>query len=186
MKSQEKARMRAFMKPLRQELHRRFPEAPLALKNHLWPLLQDQDLIGAYYPMGSELSLLPLIESLFQEGKTVALPCLSHRGDHALCFRLWNKTNPLEKAPRGFWQPSSSTPLGEPMVVLVPTLAFDLSKHRLGYGQGHYDRWIKTHRNMTSLRAIGIAYEGQRVTSVPCEDHDMPLDYMVTEHRVYG
>jgi 5-formyltetrahydrofolate cyclo-ligase len=63
-------------------------------------------------------------------------------------------------------------------VLLVPLLAFDASGYRLGYGGGFYDRTLA----LLQVPAIGIAYAGQEVPSLPHEPHDRTLDMVLTEH----
>ena len=60
-------------------------------------------------------------------------------------------------------------------------LAFDSDGHRLGYGGGYYDRTLA---GLPNARAIGVAYAGQEVLSLPREPHDHPLDMIVTENGV--
>ena len=62
-------------------------------------------------------------------------------------------------------------------MLLVPLLAFDTSGHRLGYGGGFYDRTLEK----LDIPAIGIAYAGQEVASLPAEVHDRRLDMILTE-----
>ncbi|HSZ74505.1 MAG TPA: 5-formyltetrahydrofolate cyclo-ligase, partial [Rhizomicrobium sp.] len=62
-------------------------------------------------------------------------------------------------------------------VVFVPLLAFDARGHRLGYGGGYYDRTLSALKPI----AIGIAYAGQEVAELPRQDHDHPLDAILTE-----
>ena len=50
-----------------------------------------------------------------------------------------------------------------PDVLLVPLLAFDATGHRLGYGGGFYDRTLA----VLNVPAIGIAYAGQEISSIP-------------------
>jgi 5-formyltetrahydrofolate cyclo-ligase len=64
-----------------------------------------------------------------------------------------------------------------PQLLLVPLLAFDAQGHRLGHGGGFYDRTIAAF----GVRAIGIAYAGQEVETLPHEPHDMKLDAVLTE-----
>lgn len=60
-------------------------------------------------------------------------------------------------------------------IILVPGLAFDeTSKHRLGYGQGYYDRFLKKTASY-QIRTIGISFLEQKSLSLPVETHDFPL-----------
>ena len=67
-------------------------------------------------------------------------------------------------------------------MILVPVVAFDSLCHRIGYGGGWYDRWLFSQARVLK---IGLAYETQKVQSVPAEAHDVPLDMIVTEKAVY-
>ena len=65
--------------------------------------------------------------------------------------------------------------------LLVPMLAFDGDGYRIGWGGGFYDRTIATLKLQQPTLAIGVAYSGQRVDTVPRGDQDQPLDWVVTE-----
>ena len=66
--------------------------------------------------------------------------------------------------------------------MLVPLIAFDTTKNRLGYGKGFYDRFLnrflKQKKNITT---IGIAFSFQRYKKLPKSKHDVKLDYILTE-----
>jgi 5-formyltetrahydrofolate cyclo-ligase len=66
-------------------------------------------------------------------------------------------------------------------VMIVPVVAFDRHLRRLGHGGGNFDRLLAHHTGTK----IGVAFEGQRMTVVPVEPHDVPLDLVVTEERAY-
>ncbi len=79
-------------------------------------------------------------------------------------------------------QPDPAALLATPGVVLVPLLGFDRRGHRLGYGQGYYDRTLRALRAAGSIKlAIGIAFALQEVEEVPAGPADEPLDAIVTE-----
>ncbi len=66
-------------------------------------------------------------------------------------------------------------------LVLVPGIAFDREGYRLGYGFGFYDKFLnKTPKAVK----IGLAFDFQIVDKVPREEHDVPVDFIVTEERV--
>ena len=66
-------------------------------------------------------------------------------------------------------------------VVFVPGVAFDRLGHRLGYGKGYYDRWL---RGASALEKIGLAFSFQVLERLPAEAHDVRLDLLVTEQDV--
>ena len=70
-------------------------------------------------------------------------------------------------------------------MVIVPMLGFDRHGHRLGYGKGYYDRFLAQLR--PDCPKIGICPElGRLQESIPSEPHDVPLDHIITEEKVYS
>jgi 5-formyltetrahydrofolate cyclo-ligase len=63
--------------------------------------------------------------------------------------------------------------------LLVPGLAFDENGNRLGRGMGFFDRLL---RDAHGLK-IALAYDFQILSEVPAADHDVRLDFIVTETR---
>lgn len=66
-------------------------------------------------------------------------------------------------------------------LVVVPGVAFDESGGRLGHGAGFYDRLLARVSPKTVL--VGVAYERQVITAVPTSDHDIAMNWIVTEGR---
>ncbi len=66
--------------------------------------------------------------------------------------------------------------------VCVPGLLFDQKGGRLGRGKGYYDRALE---GISALK-IGVAYAAQMsAAEVPCEDHDIRMDVVVTENSIF-
>jgi len=62
-------------------------------------------------------------------------------------------------------------------------LAFDDRGYRLGYGGGYYDRTLRSlRRGVQKCVAVGFAYAGQEVETVPINDTDERLDWVVHEN----
>lgn len=68
-------------------------------------------------------------------------------------------------------------PVDEIELIIVPGVAFDTKGRRLGRGKGFYDRLLA---NAKALK-IGVGYEFQLVDELPAEDHDVPVDMVITE-----
>ena len=71
-------------------------------------------------------------------------------------------------------------------MMIVPMLMFDRKFFRLGYGGGYYDKSIiklKKHfqKEKKFFITIGLSYSEQETDKIPYENHDMNLDYIVTE-----
>jgi 5-formyltetrahydrofolate cyclo-ligase len=67
--------------------------------------------------------------------------------------------------------------------VFLPLLAFDVNGHRVGYGKGYYDRFLKKCKE--DVVKIGFSYfEAEPVIS-DSNELDVKLDYCVTPERIY-
>ena len=78
-------------------------------------------------------------------------------------------------------------PVGPPAagpveVVVVPALALDRDGARLGYGGGHFDRFLAG--SGAGAVRIGAVFACQLVREIPTMPHDVPLDVIVTEGEV--
>ncbi|MBY0291849.1 MAG: 5-formyltetrahydrofolate cyclo-ligase [Alphaproteobacteria bacterium] len=179
MVASQKKTMRLMMKEQRRMLFKQHPRAGEVLSDLFFDSFDfpKQTLFGAYWPIGSELDIRPLLYELMEKGFRCALPCLTQEG---LLFHLWTLSTPLQKGPFHVLEPSSTVPTAIPNVLLVPLLAFDRQGHRLGYGQGHFDRFLHQHKVIT----IGIGFKGQEVDRVPHQAHDFSLDYILTEEEI--
>lgn len=142
--------------------------------------LQPGLVVSGYHPIGSEANLLPLLLKLRDSGIEVALPVVIER-QSPLTFRRWTEDTDLQKGPFGILEPGADTDDVQPNLILAPLLAFDAAGNRLGYGGGFYDLSIRAIRKCQPVDAIGAAYSGQRVSSVPHDDNDMVLDGILTE-----
>ena len=169
--------LRQEMKAIRAQKASRLPNAGVQAKDIFLKHFSSFSNYALYYPMGDELSTLPLIEALQKLGKTICLPGLS--GDEMI-FRRWNGET-LQKSRYQFLEPPSYSEIIVPEVVIVPLLAFDRQGHRLGYGKGHYDRMLSKLRPNHEVISVGYAFSFQEVESVFSETHDECLDYIVTE-----
>lgn len=139
--------------------------------------------VSAFWPMGSEVDLRPVMAQLHERGYAVGLPVVVAVGC-PLVFRSWEPGMDLIPAGFGTQVPPPESPEVEPDVLLAPLLAFDRAGYRLGYGGGFYDRTLARLRETGARTAIGIAYSAQEVRAVPREATDARLDMIVTEAEV--
>lgn len=135
---------------------------------------------GGYAPIRSEADPRPILALLSDKGWQCALPTVSRESAH-LVFRAWRPADTMTTGGYGIPEPQTDQPECVPDVLLVPMLAFDEFGHRLGYGAGHYDRTLARLRGEGDILAIGLAYAGSQVDSLPAADHDEPMDLIVTE-----
>jgi 5-formyltetrahydrofolate cyclo-ligase len=136
--------------------------------------------VAGYYPIKGELDTFPLLEVLHDKGTICALPIIE-KDTHLLKFRKWHPDMRLTLDKFGIGEPPSSSPEIFPDVLLVPLLAFDSEKHRLGYGGGYYDATIAHLRAVNPrFQAFGCAYRWQKVSKLPRIPSDVALDKIFT------
>jgi 5-formyltetrahydrofolate cyclo-ligase len=66
---------------------------------------------------------------------------------------------------------------------VVPGLAFDPERLRLGRGGGYYDRLLALARHGEAA-LVGVALERWLADALPREPHDVAMTIVVTEARV--
>lgn len=154
-------------------------EAALAVAEHAPALaLRAGAMVSGFWPIRDEIDPRPLMSALREAGHGLCLPVVAK--PHLL-FRELLRGAELVAAGFGTVAPGPEAAEVVPDVLLVPLAAFDRTGHRIGYGQGHYDRTIAAIGPERDLRLIGVAYSVQEVGAVPFESHDRPLDTIVTE-----
>jgi 5-formyltetrahydrofolate cyclo-ligase len=161
--------------------------APLMLAAHPWRVAATptQNIVSGFYPYQTEIDVRPLLGKLAGEGWTTCLPIVVAQHE-PLIFRRWMPGQPTTPGMWDIPQPTDESPLVEPDVLLVPMMAFDRKGYRLGYGGGFYDRTLQKLRAKKRIVAIGVAYAGQQVDSVPHDRHDQVLDFIMTEREVFA
>jgi 5-formyltetrahydrofolate cyclo-ligase len=141
-------------------------------------------VVAGYSPIRSEIDPIPLMRKLADEGARLALPAITARGQ-SLKFRAWHPGDRLLPGPLGILEPSPAAAEITPDIVLVPLAAFDRVGHRIGYGAGHYDRTLAHLHKSKGFAAIGLAFIAQQVKTVPALQHDVALDYVLTETKAF-
>jgi 5-formyltetrahydrofolate cyclo-ligase len=141
-------------------------------------------VVSGYSPIRNEIDPTPLMQKLAAQGARLALPAVTARGQ-SLIFRAWSVGDRLMLGSLGIPEPSPAAAELVPDIMLVPLAAFDAAGHRIGYGAGHYDFTFAHLRKAKAVMGIGIAFAAQQIDTVPALSHDVPLDYVLTEKRVF-
>lgn len=147
--------------------------------------LPPRAVIGGYWPINDEIDVRPLMNTLVDRGHGVAMPVVLNR-QKPMRFRQWYPGMVMQPGRFGIPTPPDTFPEVKPDVVLVPLLAFDRQGYRLGRGSGFYDHTLELLRATGKIVAIGIAFSGQEVPSVPRDAFDQRLDWIVTEHYAFA
>jgi metallophosphoesterase (TIGR00282 family) len=98
-------------------------------------------------------------------------------------FYSWSRNDPLKINKFGIPEPISSK-IFYPDILLVPLVAYDSSLNRLGYGGGYYDRYIEKIEKIKKVTKIGLAFSFQKISSIPINQYDKKLDFIVTEKEI--
>ncbi len=134
-------------------------------------------VIGGYYPYNYEIGSKEIFRKLEKFNYHLTLPKISK--DYQMNFFQWSTKDPLEINKYGIPEPVSNI-IKLPNILLVPLVAFDKNRNRIGYGGGFYDRYIKKLKKKKKILTIGLAYSFQRVKKIPVNKHDIKLDFIVT------
>ena len=136
--------------------------------------------IALYYPSNYEINILNIINDLKHPKITLLLPKVQE--GNLLKFYEWNIRDVLIVNKFGIPEPLKNKKSFLPDIVLVPLLAFDNQKNRLGYGKGFYDRYLN---NLTILNkkieTLGIAFSFQKYKRIPSSKFDFQLKNIFTE-----
>ncbi len=180
--AEEKAALRKAARGRRAAAAREAPDAAVGFLQQLerGPRIPPEAKVSAFWPMGSEIDVVPAMQALHEGGHLVALPVMLGPAQ-PLIFRLWTPGLDLVSADFGTSEPPADAKEVEPQFLIVPLLAFDRQGFRLGYGGGFYDRTLAKLRAKGQVLAIGAAYAAQEVEAVPREATDLALDWIVTE-----
>lgn len=137
--------------------------------------------ILSFAGFGRELSTRLLNETILASGKQLCLPLITGVGD--MEPRLVESLESLVPGAYGILSPSPAAPqvkLSQIDLVILPGLAFDQKRQRLGRGGGYYDRFLQKYDGPT----IAPTRELQMVEEVPCEPWDAKPDVIITESRI--
>ncbi len=142
------------------------------------PQLKEAKYILLYYPHKNEVNTISIISELLKQDKIVLLPKVQK--DTILPIQI-KSLNDLKKGYAGIKEPKGETVSPEKIdIIVVPGVAFDKQGYRLGYGKGFYDRFLS---NINPLK-VGLAYDFQILENLPKEQHDVPLDIIITPSKI--
>jgi 5-formyltetrahydrofolate cyclo-ligase len=134
-----------------------------------------------FYSFGSEVGTAGMAERVLAEGKSLVLPFLEKGRMEAAEVRPSEPLRPTGYGPREPLRRVAVDP-GSVDLVVAPGLAFDRGGHRLGYGGGHYDRYLG--RLGRGAVRIGVGFSAQLVDRVPAGPGDERVDLVVTDAEI--
>lgn len=186
-----KAELRTLVAERRRQAVQALPRAGEDLRDRFLAAIpaDGHENVSAFWPLADELDTRPLIAALAARGHRIGLPVVIKKGQ-PLLFRHWTPETVLMQGSFRVMTPPPEAPEVVPSLLIVPLLAFDRAGYRLGYGGGFYDRTLHKLRTAEGaagkILAVGVALSAQEVPSVPCDDTDQPLDWIVTEREAFA
>ena len=154
-------------------------EKSLAITRKLLELKEYKDASSVlfYVSKAEEVDTHDVIKEALASGKKVYLPKI--KGDFLMICPLLNYED-LQPGEFGILEPCEPASPTQPKdidLIVIPGVAFDKKGNRLGFGKGHYDRLLKETRGFK----VGLAFDEQLLDELPVEEHDVPLDLLLTD-----
>lgn len=148
----------------------------VALAAH--PAFLAAQTVALFAPLPSEPDIEPLWEKAARRfcyprvvGERIEFAAVRHIAD--LLPAEWNPKVREPAAAHAIIAPADIE------LILVPGLAFTRDGHRLGHGNGYYDRLLAQRNRHAPV--LGVCFDLQLVAAIPCEPHDQRVDAIVTE-----
>ncbi len=145
------------------------------------PEYREAEVVFAYMDCKNEVAVTPVIEQCWKEGKQVVVPKVF---GEIMRYYLITSYEDLEEGYFGIREPKHellTEVVKENGLMILPGVAFDVHRHRVGYGGGFYDRYLEAHPQM---KKIAFAFEFQVYDQVPFEVFDRQPEKIITEKRI--
>ena len=154
-------------------------KADLLIQDRLWTLISGFKSIGIYQSMNDEVDTSRIIKLILASNMTLSSGrCLDLQN---MEFAKVSSLDNLKPGVLNILEPTEEMiAIDDIEVLVIPMVAYDQDRNRLGHGKGYYDRYLK---NFKGLK-IGIAYQYQEVTKIIKEKHDIPMDIIVNENKI--
>ena len=135
------------------------------------------DTVLLYWSMDDEVQTHDFVNRWYKE-KKLLLPCVD--GDDLILRQYTSPDCMVAGEQFGIGEPTGEafTDLESIGMIIVPGVAFDAKKNRMGRGRGFYDRLLKCTPNAFK---VGVAFDFQMVELVPTEPFDVAMDEVICE-----
>lgn len=172
----DKNLLRQKSKDIRNRLNTEVISTAIANNIAQWDKYQSSHIIMLFYPIGSEINLLKLLDD---RTKRFAFPVVEENNMRPV---FYTKEKGFKTGAFNIQEPiGNAADINDIDLILMPALASDKKGYRLGYGKGYYDRFLNNITNATT--AIPIS-EHLIFNSIPKEEHDKKADYIITENQI--
>lgn len=134
------------------------------------------DNLLAFVSYGSEIRTTQILMQAWKLGKKVYVPKVE--GNVMFFYRI-ESLEELVEGYKGILEPEGDSESfqyvqaeADRICMLVPGVAFDKERNRMGYGKGFYDRFLGDKQEL-QFQTIGICHTCQMVESLPAEKWDI-------------
>ncbi len=142
------------------------------------PLFQKAETVYGYVSYKREADTWPLLALALEAGKKVAVPKVEGK---EMEFYYIRSLDELKPGFRGIFEPEKAHMADDDAaLILMPLVAFDKNRNRIGQGGGYYDRYLKRHPDNPTM---GIAFSIQETDMIPAKNYDKKPDVIVTEEK---
>lgn len=142
-------------------------------ENHLF---QQANTVAIYHALPDEVQTADFIEKWYPK-KKILLPVVE--GEN-LSLQLYKGKASLKTGSFGILEPDETEKGIKPDLIIVPGIAFDHQRNRLGRGKGYYDRLLSDN----SIPTIGICFHFQLFDQIPTDIHDQKMSLIITDQKV--
>src|SRR5262245_52754894 len=183
-KSEIRARMRAALAAM-SDAERQSASAAACTKLTTLEQFDRAGIVMLYLPLPKEVDVTTAVLRCFRQGQTVCVPRVDWTRREMESVEITSLDDRiLDTDEHGVRTPKTGNVIQPGVIdlVVVPGLAFDPHGHRLGRGQGYYDRFLA--RLRPTATSVGLAFDVQIVDLVPNNERDRRVDMVVTDRRV--
>lgn len=174
--------LRASIKENRSKLTNDFVEnQSLKICDTIYETTKEFNVFLCYLSFKNEVNLNSLIIKLLNDNKIVCVPvCIDDK--NMVVSQIENIDFDFQKNRFGIIEPKKiKPPTANIQVCITPGVCFDKYKNRIGYGKGYYDRFFEKN----TVYKIGVCYDFQLVNKLSASSHDIKMDCIITEKRVF-
>lgn len=122
---------------------------------------------------------------LTEEEKNIYVPYIESDIDQMEISQISNFEKDLEPGVYNILEPTKEVKNKNERIdldiIVVPGLVFTKDGYRIGYGGGYYDKFLS--EVSSKVKKVGIVYSDFVVDDLPVDDHDLPVDLIMTERE---
>ncbi|MBN1353571.1 MAG: 5-formyltetrahydrofolate cyclo-ligase [Candidatus Omnitrophica bacterium] len=145
------------------------------------PEFKNAQYVMLYASLDKEVNTDDIIDEALEAGKKVILPRRTSL-ETIVPKEISDRKSDLEKNTYGIREPKrhlKDIPPERIDLIVVPGVAFDEKKRRIGRGKGCYDRFLRELPPGKTI--IGLAFNFQVLKSIPEDSHDIPVSKIITD-----